>query len=710
MDYDLQTLMQYVSDPQDLADSISAFFQIRSEKIRPTLEKLSEVIDGEITAATFKNDQSVLHKFNCNLSNSLNDVETIDLDEVVDAIEDTIDELDASPTINIYDSTNHVVEEISIEESLNRFRELGVLSDMLVTSLNIAQQYAENPASDFLTSSFAKIEGYLQSSDAAGRLKGVFVAISDELRDNVNDPVSLVESICSHFGLGTRSDDPRANDVSDYRGQSARCVLFTQMADKLGWAIENYDRAFGFVVGVCASIGYGISQLIINAYHGLQAITEKAIAKILELGDGIRPLAIPGRGTIQHPGFMMKFNDQLTSFPAGYDLAEAFTEFKTAIGSDALGIQQYTIPVGPMVLYVNWQIDHMEVTYDIRPINYQVYREVFKDCFGDYPKLFIKAEEGVIKADNTGITLASLTRYGILNFVKKLYEQNNIWGMDYEFDSKKYMCIQASKHLLTMIMALSDSSVDTIDSNLAIELNDAWLYLDVTQEFGYNHTSQAFIPENVNFASVCTYLGTRSSTGKLDCFYSNLSAGNVLDMTDPTQYSWMAAVDATAFVLLTKLAAKIVGNNPENIGNFFVPYFHKFKLYRPSYYIPTDTDNVTHLKRMIITGLAVVGVIAITAITVVLASKFKKKKWQMEQIAAQKAFTASEKGDPSLLAEGWKLQKKVNLMGALSGAAVATASPITSGVTTVYDAIVNGPAEATPQDYSIKSVVTLIKG
>jgi hypothetical protein len=337
----------------------------------------------------------------------------------------------------------------------------------------------------------------------------------------------------------------------------------------------------------------------------------KMIAKVLEADDAVRDTALPGRGTIQHPGFVIKFNDQHDYTISGSQMKEAFENIRTALGVKASSRQQYTIPVGPMIIYLNWMVDYAEITYDIRPLDYRIYSTVFHEHFGDNPLYNIKAEGNVIKQDTNGMRLGNnISRAALITFVKDLYSRNNLWGFGSStFDADRYMCVQASRHLMTILAVLSDSDIDNIDNQLGIEMND-WIYVDVTMEPGYVQQTQAFVVENIHFARLCTVMGIRSTSGLVSCLFSDLASGNVLDLTDDTAFIWQQALNVKHMYMLAKLVANVIGNNPDDPGNYFIPYFHKFKRYRPSFYIPTDAQNVDHMKRMIVTGLAVIGVIA----------------------------------------------------------------------------------------------------
>lgn len=707
MNATLQTLFQYLTDPCDLADSVSAFIQSRSEKLKPTVEALSGVIDGSITPTEFAQNTSIYHKWSLSLLDDGSDGEFIDLDDLVTNITNAIDLNQGDPDVEVIDLHGSVVQLMSLSTVLDRIHSLVSESEMLTTALNIAQQVADGDTSDFLLTSFAKIDGYLQGTDLSSKLKGIFTSIYEEIRENVQDPTYLVESILVHFGMIGNNSDPRKNDVSDYTGQSSRCVLFMDAAEKLGWVISQLPTAASYVVGFIAVLATGVQKLLDLAYKGIQKLTYKAIAHVFELGDGVQKTLIPGRGYIKHPGFSITFDGTHTSFPTGEDLANVYLGLQSAIGDTANQHQQYSIPIGPIVIYVDWKASKASITYDIKPIDYKIYKQVYYEHFNAYPYLSVKSTGGSILQDATGEDLTGKTRVQLLSFIQDLYSRNNVWGMEYDFDSDRYMCIQAAKHLCSIIYALSDDSVSIIDSSLASECNDACVYIDITKEIGYRLDTQSFIPENVNFASLCTMLGTRNF--RVDCFYSYLNEENDLDFTDNSIISQISSINCGFIKVIGQIAYRTIGNDPLSTTNFFVPYFHKFKLYRPSYYIPTDSDNVDHLKRMIVSGLVVVAVVAVVVTAVYLGAKFKKKKWMMEQQAAQKAFTASETGNAALLQDGWKLQKRVNLLGILSGAPEVVATPITSGVTTALKNI-KGNQSGVTANVDLLGIKQLITG
>lgn len=707
MNATLQTLFQYLTDPCDLADSVSAFIQSRSEKLKPTVEALSGVIDGSITPTEFAQNTAIYHKWSLSLLDDGSNGEFIDLDDLVTSMTNAIDLNYGDPDIEVINLSGEVISLIPLSTALDRIHSLVSESEMLTTALNIAQQVADGDTNEFLVNSFAKIDGYLQGTDLSTKLKGIFTSIYEEIRENVQDPTYLVESILVHFGMIGDNSDPRKNDVSDYTGQSARCVLFMDAAEKLGWVIGQLPTAASYVVGFVAVLVTGVQKLLDLAYKGIQKLTYKALAHMFELGDGIQKTILPGRGYIKHPGFSVTFDGTHTSFPTGEYLANVYSGLNAAIGDVASQNQQYSIPIGPIVIYVDWKVNKASITYDIKPIDYKIYRQVYYEHFNAYPYFSVKSVGGSIFQDSTGENLTGKTRVQLLSFVQDLYSRNNVWGMEYDFDSDRYMCIQAAKHLSSIIYALADDQVNTIDSTLASECVDACIYIDVTKEIGYRSDTQSFIPENVNFASLCTMMGTRNF--RVDCFYSYLNESNDLDFTDNSILSQISSIDCHFIKILGEIAYRTIGNDPLSVNSFFVPYFHKFKLYRPSYYIPTDSDNVDYLRKMIVTGLVVVAVVAVVVTAVYLGAKFRKKKWMMEQQAAQKAFTASETGNAALLQDGWKLQKRVNLLGILSGSPEVVATPITSGVTTALKNI-KGDQSGVTADTTLLSIKQLITG
>lgn len=707
MNSTLQELFQYITDPCDLADSVSAFIQSRSEKFKPTVEAISRVIEGEITPAAFIADTSVYHKWSASLDALGENGMYINLDELVEAISTNIDNISSDEVVKLYNFSGSVHHIISVDEALDRIHSLIGESEMLTTSLNIAQQIADGDSNDFLLNSFAKIDGYLQTTDLSLRLKGIFTSIYEEIRENVNDPIYLVESILVHFGLAGDNADSRKNDVSEYTGQSSLCVLFMDAAEKLGWAINALPQAWRYVIGWQALLVSCIAKLFQAAYRGIQKLTYKAISAIFELGDGVQKTAIPGRGTIKHPGFAIKFDREHTSFPTGADLGLIFEDFERMLGDSADTAQQYTVPVGPVIVYIDWQVTFMRITYDLKPLDYKLYRQVYYNHFNEYPYLSIKAEGGVIKADSTGENLTGKSRLQLQDFIKDLYSHDRLWGMDYDFDSERYMCIQASKHLTSILYALSDTSWNTIDSTFASKCVDACVYIDVTKEHGYNSQTQSFIPENINFASLCTHMGVRNY--RVDCFYSYLNDDNELDFTDNSTITQLQSILCDWMVSLGRLCVNVIDNEPLSNTHFFVPYFHKFKLYRPSYYIPTDSDNVSLMKRMIVTGIIVAGVIAAVVIAVYLRGKYRRAVWTMQQQAAQQAFTASEHGDAALMQSGWKLQKRVNLLGVLSGSAQQVSTPVTSGITTVVKSLKGEVPVAGDSEPTLTEIRSLIK-